>query len=648
MSQIALTINGRTIISESGKTILEVANQEDLFIPTLCHHPLLKPEEACRICVVEVKGADKLMASCSTPAEDGMVIRTDLAAVRDTRRLILELLLQQHYGDCLAPCQLTCPARIDIQGYLAYIAQGQYPEALKLIKERNPLPLVVGRVCPHPCEDACRRNRVEEPLAINPLKRFVADYAWASGIRVNPEIPPPSGHRVAVIGSGPGGLAAAYYLRGLGHAVTIFEFKPLPGGMLRYSIPEYRLPKKILDQEIQGITDLGVEIRCGQALGKDFILSQLRSQGYEAVFLAIGAWKSTRLGLEGEDQPGFTTGLDFLLQTAMGNPPGLGAKVLVIGGGNAAMDAARTALRLGAARVSLMYRRSRKEMPAHREEVAAAEEEGIQMDFLVSPTRLLSENGRAAGMEFIRNELREADSSGRARPFPIPGSEIVVEADTIIVAIGQSVDLTFMEKDPEIKGLALTKWGTPQADEGTLQSSLPYLFVGGDFFRGPQTVIQAIADGRRAAVSINQYLNNFPLIPEIKPFNISKGPLERVDPANFVGIAARSREKGTHRPLPEREHSFREVEFTLQEDQVQAEAARCLSCGCLDSFNCRLRWYAQRYGINLDQLPIWTERVHPLKEGHPEISIDPNKCIACRKCVHGCARVPGAIGRGTE
>ncbi|MBI5582504.1 MAG: FAD-dependent oxidoreductase [Deltaproteobacteria bacterium] len=637
MSQITLTINDRPVTVNFGKTILEAANQAGIFIPTLCQHPLLKAEEACRICVVEVKGADKLMASCATPVREGMVVKTDTAAVHESRRLILELLLEQHYGDCLGPCQLACPARIDIQGYLAYAAQGQYLEALKLIKERNPLPLVVGRVCPHPCEDICRRNRVEDPLAINPVKRFVADYAWATGLTVKPELRPASGHRVAIIGSGPGGLSAAYYLRGQGHACTIFESKPLPGGMLRYSIPEYRLPKKILDQEIQGITELGVEIRCHQTLGEDFTIAQLRSQGYETVFLAVGAWRSTKLGLPGENQPGMITGIDFLLQNALGDPPDPGSKVLVIGGGNAAMDAARTALRLKADQVTLMYRRSRKEMPAHREEVAAAEEEGICMDFLVSPTRILSENGRVQGMEFLRNELREADSSGRARPFPIPGSEFVVEADTIIVAIGQSVDLTFLEKDPEIKGLALTKWGTPQADENTLQSSLPYLFVGGDFFRGPQTVIQAVADGRRAAVSIHQYLNNLKLNPEAKAFNISKGPLAQVDPVNFDGVAPRPREKGGHLPLAERQHNFREVDLTLQEQQVREEAARCLSCGCQDVFDCRLRSYSAFYQVDPAKLPIWTKRMHPLKTDHPFIEIDPNKCIVCRKCTHGCS-----------
>jgi len=637
MSNVSLSIDGRMVTSPSGKTILEAATEAGIFIPTFCHHPLLKPEESCRICVVQVEGEDRLIASCAAPIREGLVVQTDSPLVHASRRAILELLLEQHYGDCLAPCQLSCPAGIDIQGYLAHISRGEFGQALRVIKERNPLPMVIGRVCPHPCEEVCRRNRVDQPLAINPLKRFMADYALLEDIPFKPPLAKDSGHKVAVIGGGPGGLSAAYYLRLKGHTAHIFEAKPRLGGMLRYAIPEYRLPNAILDKEIRQILDLGIEVQVNQVFGSDITLSSLRSQGFEAVLLATGCWKSTRLGLPGEDLPGIIPALELLIRIASKDPVEIGKRVLIIGNGNTGLDAARTCLRLGAEEVTMLYRRSAKEMTAHLEEVAAAEQEGLKIHFMVSPTRILSQEGRFSGMEYIQNELRESESGGRPRPFPIPGSETILKADTAVVAIGQYADLSFLEKDPELISLILTKWGTPKADPQTLQTSIPDLFIGGDLFRGPQTVIQAIADGRRAAISIHQLLTQGFLHPEKKPFNISKGKWTEIDPVNFEGIPPRPRVLQPHIPIERRRNSFEEVECTIKAEEAMQEASRCLSCGCQDLFDCRLRAYSVQYGVEIDKLPVWSKRMHPLKEYHPFIHIDPNKCITCRRCVHGCS-----------
>ncbi len=500
--------------------------------------------------------------------------------------------LENHDEDRLTPCHLVCPAGIDIQGYVAHINRREFIEAHKLIKEKTPLPLCVGRVCPRFCEDACRRNIVDQPIAINPLKRFVADYDQLNGVPFKPQIAPENGHRIAIIGGGPGGLSAAYYLRLRGYGVTIFDAKPQLGGMLRYAIPEYRLPKKIVDQEIKGILDLGVEVRTNQIFGQDITLSSLRNQGYEAVFLAIGTWKSTRLGLEGEDLPGVVHALDLLIQTSMGKPPEIGKRILIIGDGDKGMDAARTCLRLGAEKVTMLYRRSRKEMTAHPEEVAAAEAEGVKLELLISPTRIISENGRFKALETIRNELKEPDAGGRARPVPIPGSETIIEADMAVISIGQFSDLSFLEKDPALKELVLSKSGTPDANPQTLQTSIPYLFVGGDLWRGPQTVIQAISDGRTAANSIHQYLT----LGAVQSIKISKGKLAEVDPVIFEDVPKRPRVHQPHVPLPEREHNFKEVEATISQTEAIEEASRCLSCGnkakvssekCLACPNCK-------------------------------------------------------------
>ena len=297
MPKVSLTLDGEKIQVESGTTLLETAEKHGVEIPTLCHDPRLAPTAACRMCLVEVDGARGPMPACTTPVTDGMVVRTRTDDIVNIRRMALELLLSDHYGDCIAPCKRTCPAGIDIQGYIAHIANGQYREALKLIKESNPLPLVCGRVCPRFCETECRRNLVDEPVAINMLKRFVADCDINSPEPYIPEPKTATGHKVAVIGGGPAGLSAAYYLALEGHEVTIFDANPKLGGMLRYGIPEYRLPKAALDKEIAIITGLCKNVRCNMSMGKDFTVESLKVEGYEAIFIGIGAWANQKMGI---------------------------------------------------------------------------------------------------------------------------------------------------------------------------------------------------------------------------------------------------------------------------------------------------------------------------------------------------------------
>ena len=631
-----IILDGEEVFARTGQTILEACREAGIFIPILCHDDQLKPLGSCQICAVELQGHG-LVASCATRIADGMVIQTNNTRIASARKQYLESLLFDHYGDCVAPCQVACPAGVDVQGYIALIARGAYREAVELIEETLPLPAIIGRICPHPCEEVCRRNLVDHPISICSLKRFASDYVLLGKERFVPAIKPRSGFRVAIVGSGPAGLSAAYYLIQMGHVVTIFEALPKPGGMLRYGIPDYRLPKEILDQEIATIIERGVAIETDQALGKDFTIKSLLEDGFHAVFLALGAHQSQRMNVEGEDLEGVLPGTDFLRAVALGISVDLGRRVAVIGGGNTAIDAARIALRLGVEEVTIVYRRSRSEMPATEWEVEEAEEEGIRLHFLAAPVRIIGGNGRVRGIECIKMVLGEPDASGRPRPEPIPGSEFVLAVDSVIAAIGQRPDLSFLAEESGLR----TERGNLVADPDTLLTDITGVFAGGDCVIGAATAVEAIAAGRKAAIAIDRYLKGEEPVGVKRPFNISKGQLnELVGREDFVQVEHKPRQKMPKLRPNERRSNFREIELGYTEDMAKREAERCLECGCKAAYDCTLRQLATEYEMS----PVAVRRdryQYPLDKSHPFIERDPNKCISCERCARICLDVQG-------
>jgi len=481
------------------------------------------------------------------------------------------------------PCRAACPAGVNVQGYVALIRSGKYQEALDLIRRDLPFPGICGRVCSHPCETACTRGRVEAPLSIMALKRFVADWEVQQRKSIPPEeqrlaapVSPPTGDRVAVVGAGPAGLACAYQLAKKGYSVKVFEALPIPGGMMAVGIPEYRLPRDVLREEIAAIQRLGVEIVCNMALGRNFQLEDLFAQGFKAVFLALGAHKGQRLRIPGEDLPGVYQGVTFLREVNLGKKVPVGRNVVVVGGGNTAVDAARVAWRLGAEKVTIVYRRSRAEMPVNPWEVEEAEKEGVQLEFLAAPTRILGEQGVTA-VECIRMELGEPDESGRRRPIPIPGSEFLIPCDMVIAAIGQMPEL-----EP-IDGVGVTMWGALAADPETCATDRPGVFAGGDAVTGPSTVIEAVAAGNRAAESIHRYLTG----QDLRQGRVFTVPKERIVQKEIGEEGYMPRVKTPLLPIQERRGNFREVELGLSESAARVEASRCLDCAvCSECLEC--------------------------------------------------------------
>ncbi len=485
---------------------------------------------------------------------------------------------------CKAACMDACPAHTNVPGYIKLIAEGEFKEAYKLIRDTNPFPGSVGRVCYAPCEEACNRGQLDEPMAIRDLKRFAADQVDIEELEV-PTIAR-TDKKVAIIGAGPAGLSAANDLTLKGHNVTVFEALPEAGGMLRVGIPEYRLPKEILRREVAYIQKLGVDIKTGVQVGKDVTLEEIR-RDYDALFLGVGAHGGMRLGVEGEDLPGVLEGVEFLRAVNLGEKAKLGKKVAVVGGGNTAIDCARTAKRLGAGEISIVYRRSRAEMPASAEEVAAAEDEGIKIEFLTTPSRFLSQNGKLAKMECVRMELGKPDASGRPRPIPVEGSEFATSVDTVIAALGQAPETDFVKE----LGIAVSKRGTIEIDPETGATNIEGVFAGGDVVTGPAFVIDAIAAGRKAARSIDRYLNGEPLEVEDvekEPEKLSEEEIKklkkRFPPTKRVNMREERVEK--------RVKGFGETAFGYSLKEAQEEASRCLAGqieGCIECYECERR-----------------------------------------------------------
>ena len=639
MDMIKVKINGRDIEAPKGHTILQIAEANGIEIPTLCYIAEVKAYGACGLCTVEVEGIPKLLRACSAVATDGMVINTDTPRVRQSRKIALELLMSDHTGDCKGPCSLNCPAGTDCQGYVKLIAQGKFKEAVELVKEKVPLPASIGRVCPHPCETACRRKMVEEPISIAFLKSFAADEDLKSDNKFMPEIAESTGKSVGIIGGGPAGLTAAYFLAIKGHKVTIYDAMPKMGGMLRYGIPQYRLPKEVLDMEIASIAELGVEMKNNIRIGSDVTFEKIKN-AHDATLVAIGAWKSSSMRIPGEDLEGVYGGIDFLRSVALKNPVEIGKRVAVIGGGNTAMDACRSAVRLGADEVYVIYRRTRAEMPAEKIEIDEAEEEGVIYKFLNNPVEIIGENGKVKAVKLQVMELGEPDAGGRRSPVPVEGKFETIELDNVIMAIGQKININGFES------IELTDRGNISADTKTFRTSLDGVFAVGDATnRGASIAIEAIGEAQKSAEVIDSYLKG-EMVAYKKPYVSEK----IVTVEDFSDREKVSRVKMPHRSPEDRIKDFDEVNLGLSAEMAINEAKRCLECGCHDYHECKLIRYANQYDVESERFA--GEKHNCAKESKlVYIERDQNKCVLCNLCVRVCDEevgkgLIGLVGRG--
>ena len=630
-----LIVDGREIEVPEGSTVMEAARRLGIPIPTLCHVEGLEPASSCFLCCVQIEGHKGLSPACSMPVSEGMMVTTNSDDVRASRRMALELLLSDHAGECIAPCSAQCPAGLDIPGFLYPLAAGEPGESMEVLLDRLPMSGALGRICPRLCEQHCRRGHHDEGLAIGELHRWVADWNRLAPDRRAPQAGKDTGRSVAIVGAGPAGLTAALYLRRGGHRVTLYDAHEEPGGMLRYGIPAYRLPRQPLKDEIDMVRDMGADFRMGKRWGVDFSLDDLLTS-YGAVFLAIGAQLSQGLGCEGEELA--RQGVEILAEVSRGEKPDLGSRVVVVGGGNTAMDAARTSLRLGA-EVQVVYRRTRREMPCLLEEVEGAEEEGVEVEYLVAPKSLERLESGEIEMVCQRMELGEPDASGRRRPVPIPGSEQVYRCDSVIAAIGQRVEVNLAKE----AGLEVTGWGI-SVEPRTLETSRPGVFAGGDAVLGADLAVRAIGAGRLAAAAIDQYLAGRPVVGLEESVNVMMQPIDEQELADiFRGIEEHSQEEVSGLEMGERRASFSEIDPGYDKDTAREEARRCMSCGCTAAVGCSVRRFATEYGADPTRF-LGARRRYDRDDSHPEVVYEPGKCILCDACVRIAAEANETLG----
>ncbi len=535
-------------------------------------------------------------------------------------------------GDCLrlspAPCQMTCPAGIDVPTYVSLIGEGRDAEAIEVIRKDNPFPWVCGLVCTRPCEFMCVRGRIDTPVSIKFLKAFAAERALSHGLYTNPDPAPDNGHSVCIVGAGPGGMSAAYYLALKGYRVRVLEAQPSAGGMILLGIPRYRLPREVIDREVAMLSDLGVEFIFNTRYGTDVTLDELQKEGFEAFLLAIGAHQAYQLGIPGEaDFPQVLEAVDFLRDVALGRREIPGKRVIVIGGGNVAIDAARTSLRLGSAKVVLAYRRTRHEMPADEEEVEQAEEEGVELKFLTIPEEVVGQDTTLTGLRCLRAEMVAAEGGGRMRPVPVEGSDFIIDADAVISAIGQRVDTDCLASIDQLKW---TRRSTIDANTVSMETDREGVFAVGDAVTGPATVIEAIGAGKRAAEGIHRYLSGIPQ-PQIPPVPVRRGRITCRELSAIQKMTARRPEMPLLN-IDRRRTTFQQVELGYDEPDVREEAGRCLRCDiCLRCGKCV---EICRDKMEVDALQMGYFDFHNPVETDYRVTAE--RCILCGACAANC------------